>query len=40
MINIGNVQLKNQVIVAPMAGVTNNAYRSIMKDFGAALICA
>ncbi|QWB99983.1 tRNA dihydrouridine synthase DusB [Mycoplasmatota bacterium] len=36
--NIGNIKLKNQVIVAPMAGVTNLAYRIILKDFGASLI--
>jgi nifR3 family TIM-barrel protein len=35
---IGNIELKNKVIVAPMAGVTNLAYRIILKDFGASLI--
>ncbi len=35
---IGDVELNNRVIVAPMAGVTNLAYRSILKEFGAALI--
>ena len=35
---IGNVEIKNQVIVAPMAGVTNLAYRIILKEFGAGLI--
>ena len=38
MFYIGNVKINNQVIVAPMAGVTNHAYRSIMKEFGAGLI--
>lgn len=35
---IGNVELKNQVVVAPMAGVTNPAFRKIAKEFGAGLI--
>jgi tRNA-dihydrouridine synthase len=35
---IGNIELKNKVIVAPMAGVTNLAYRIILKDFWASLI--
>lgn len=35
---IGNIEIKNQVIVAPMAGVTNLAYRVILKEFGAGLI--
>jgi nifR3 family TIM-barrel protein len=35
---IGNIQINNKVIVAPMAGVTNLAYRIILKEFGAGLI--
>lgn len=35
---IGNIQLNNKVIVAPMAGVTNLAYRVILKEFGSSLI--
>lgn len=35
---IGNIEINNQVIVAPMAGVTNLAYRIILKEFGAGLI--
>lgn len=35
---IGDIEIKNRVIVAPMAGVTNLAYRVILKEFGAALI--
>jgi len=35
---IGNIVIKNQVVVAPMAGVTNIAYRQILKDFGTGLI--
>jgi len=35
---IGNIKINNRVIVAPMAGVTNLAYRIILKEFGAGLI--
>ncbi len=35
---IGNVTIPNQVVVAPMAGVTNSAFRIICKEFGAGLV--
>lgn len=35
---IGNVTIPNRVVVAPMAGVTNAAFRVICKDFGAGLV--
>ena len=35
---IGNVELKNKVIMAPMAGITNVAFRQIAKKFGASLV--
>lgn len=35
---IGNFPIKNQIVIAPMAGITNPAYRQILKDFGAGLI--
>lgn len=35
---IGNVELKNRIIMAPMAGVTNIAFRKIIKEFDAALV--
>ena len=38
--NIGNVYIKNKVVVAPMAGVTNTSYRKILKQMGAGLIYA
>ena len=38
--NIGNVYIKNKVVVAPMAGVTNTSYRKILKKMGAGLIYA
>ena len=37
---IGNITLDGQVILAPMAGVCNSAYRKICKEMGAALVCA
>ena len=37
---IGNVELDGQVILAPMAGVCNSAFRKICKEMGAALVCA
>ncbi|ANZ59966.1 tRNA dihydrouridine synthase DusB [Secundilactobacillus paracollinoides] len=35
---IGDVKIPNQVVVAPMAGVTNSAFRVICKKFGAGLV--
>lgn len=35
--NIGNVKLKNNVFLAPMAGVTDLAFRSVCDSFGAGL---
>ena len=40
MFKIGNIEIKNKVIIAPMAGVSNIAFRTIMKEFGAGLIYA
>ncbi len=36
--NIKNIDIANQVVVAPMAGITNPEYRSILKRYGAGLI--
>jgi len=38
--NIGNVEIKNQIVLAPMAGICNNAYRRIVKEMGCGLIVA
>jgi len=35
---IGDVEIPNRVVVAPMAGVTNVAFRQICKEFGAGLV--
>ncbi len=40
MLKIGPVKLKNRVVLAPMAGVCNSAFRLIAKRFGAGLVCA
>jgi nifR3 family TIM-barrel protein len=40
MLKIGDIELKNQVVLAPMAGVCNSAFRLTVKEFGAGLVCA
>ena len=40
MLKIGNVELKNNVVLAPMAGICNSAFRRIVKEFGAGLVVA
>lgn len=37
---IGNVEISNQVVLAPMAGICNSAYRQICKEMGCGLIYA
>ncbi len=37
---IGNVEIANQVVLAPMAGICNSAYRRICKEMGCGLIYA
>ena len=37
---IGNVEIKNQIVLAPMAGISNTSYRQIIKEMGAGLIFA
>ncbi|MFQ9264883.1 MAG: tRNA dihydrouridine synthase DusB [Clostridia bacterium] len=36
---IGNVELENNLILAPMAGVTDLPFRKICKEFGPGLVC-
>ncbi|MEI3355634.1 MAG: tRNA dihydrouridine synthase DusB [Clostridia bacterium] len=36
---IGNVELENNLILAPMAGVTNLPFRIVCKEFGPGLVC-
>lgn len=37
---IGNVEIKNRLVLAPMAGISNTSYRKIVKEMGAGLIYA
>ena len=39
MLRIGNVELNGRLALAPMAGVTDAAFRSICREQGAALCC-
>jgi tRNA-dihydrouridine synthase B len=36
---IGSVKLENNIIMAPMAGVTDKSFRTICKEYGAGLVC-
>ena len=38
--NIGNIEVKNRVVLAPMAGICNSAFRRICKEMGCGLIYA
>lgn len=38
MFKIGNVEIKNNIVLAPMAGICNSAFRRIIKEFGCGLI--
>ena len=37
-LKIGNIELKTNVVLAPMAGVTDITYRTICKEMGAGLV--
>lgn len=40
MWKIGNIEIKNQIVMAPMAGFSNTTFRKIIKEMGAGLIYA
>ena len=40
MFKIGNVEIKNRIVLAPMAGISNSSFRQIIKEFGCGLIYA
>lgn len=40
MWKIGNVEIQNRVVLAPMAGICNSAFRRIVKEMGCGLIYA
>lgn len=35
---IGDVEIDNRIVLAPMAGITNKAFLSLAKEFGAGLV--
>ena len=37
-LKIGNIELESNIILAPMAGITNLAYRRLLKPFGCGLV--
>lgn len=39
MFKIGNVEIENPVVIAPLAGVSNISFRRIAKEFHAGLVC-
>ena len=40
MFKIGNIEIKSNVVLAPMAGVCNSAFRKIIKEMGCPLVFA
>lgn len=40
MWKIGNIEIQNQIVLAPMAGICNNAYRTIIKEMGCGYMIA
>ena len=40
MWKIGNVEIKNRVVLGPMAGISNSSFRTIAKEMGCGLIVA
>lgn len=40
MFKIKEKEMKNNIVLAPMAGISNSAYRTIIKDMGCGLIFA
>ena len=40
MWKIGNVEIENKIVLAPMAGISNSAFRRIAKEMGVGLVVA
>ena len=38
-LKIGNVELENNILLAPMAGITDRAFRIVCEEFGPGLVC-
>lgn len=39
-LSIGNVTLDNDIIVGPMAGISNLGFREVIREFGPGLVCS
>ena len=39
-LKIGNVELENNIFLAPMAGITDKAFRMVCEDFKPGLVCS
>ncbi|MCK5096706.1 MAG: tRNA-dihydrouridine synthase, partial [Desulfobacteraceae bacterium] len=37
---IGNLELNGKTILAPLAGITNLPFRTMVKECGCALVCS
>ena len=37
-LKIGDLELKNNILLAPMAGITDLAFRKIAKEYGPSLV--
>ena len=40
MLKIGSLELENNVILGPMAGVTDLPFRIVCKKYGCAMVCS
>ena len=38
-LKIGNVELENNILLAPMAGITDLPFRVMCKNYGTGLVC-
>jgi len=38
-LQIGNIKLKNNLVLAPISGMTDTTFRSLVKEFGCSLVC-
>ena len=38
-LKIGNVTIPNNIILAPMAGITDKAFRRVCREYGVGLVC-
>src|SRR4030081_2349807 len=39
MLQIGRIEIKNPVVVAPMSGITDRPFRQLAAEMGAGLLC-